>query len=213
MSLLGFFGKDIAHDSNQHVQHRYLSENSCQYEDDDYNNVHGTMSERVESVELSKRQEVLIVENVEQPEPKLLFDYLHVFFVAVSLLIQQVEWQTKECQSNDEQEQEVADLVDRLRDQSDEEGCLVEKSQPVVKLNHQEGTGDSSHYLTCLEIDQLVILENQPEKIIDTYDPNEAVRDKVRPVPPLYEVQVLVGLLALELQVLSVQKFGQYQQV
>ena len=212
MSLLGFFGEDIAHDSDQHVQHRYLSENSCQYENDDHNNVHGTMSERVESVELSKRQEVLIVENVEQPEPKLLFDYLHVFFVAVALLIQQVEWQTKKCQSYDEQKQEIADLVDRLRDQSDEEGCLVEKSKPVVQLNHQECTSNSSHYLTTLEINQLVILEYQLEKIIETYDPNEAIRDKVRPVPPLEEVQVLV-ILALELQVLSVQKFGHYQQV
>ena len=96
-------------------------------------------------VELSERQHVLVVDQVEGPN--FTEDLIDESVVLCAIQLEHVHGHAKHGESDEEENHEVLDVVDGLTEETNEEGGLLEELAPIEHLDpesqRREGSEDS----------------------------------------------------------------------
>ena len=152
LPVLDYTLKGVAHDGDEHVKHRQLSEECGTQEQDVAKGALGLVR-IVSVVELAQRKEVLAESHIQEPVTEYRLHNLSVFS---PVEVEHRERYTEEEQGDENEDDESPDIFQGLAQQNDVEACGVKDAQPVKHFCDHAKAGNCGHYAHVLHSDQVV---------------------------------------------------------
>ena len=134
--LLHNAAKSIAHDGDEHVQHRQRRHKSRSQEEKVANSRLRIVSEVV-VIELSEGQHVLVEQHIEAPEAEVRVDKL-IVTLCIPVEIEHVHGHSKGHQRDKQEDQEGKNVAKCLTNEMHIEGCTFKQAQPIEDLDEDK---------------------------------------------------------------------------